>query len=474
MKKYCVSIVFLFTTVWCWGQDARLIVKTESETKTLRYRPVNGIQLPFYDLSTEISAGPDHTVEFSLPATESLYNITIGTKNINVHVSSGSCDTVFVSEDSLIFQGDNKSYNQYLEAAGRSDQYCRDYSRNRRRHELAETNDLADFKSLIASRKSTDNRLLEEGRFSEQFIKQQQHFTDLRYYALFLKKIISLQNASGTANKWLEEFNNRKLPLCDSDSRPSEWFHEILKDYVCIRRFLSEKLDPKNVMDSFNTFLFDNYSKILSGKDLEYAWAYLLYYDIFQEEYSKDILSLYDRFADLFPGSSYTSLLAPNIKRYTDLYQGDNRNENIRIMEYENEPESIEDILRPFAGKPVYIDIWATTCAPCLKSFSQLDNLKEKIKGSEEEPVFFYISLDQDRNAEKWKKMIDYYKLEGYHYRINKQTGPLIYKTFGDAQGMLMIPRYVIVDKNGKIVFPDAASPYEPDQVAEQLKPLLK
>ena len=70
--------------------------------------------------------------------------------------------------------------------------------------------------------------------------------------------------------------------------------------------------------------------------------------------------------------------------------------------------------------------------------------------------------------------MSSYYKLHVYHYRVNEKTSGIIYSTFGDSNGMLEIPRYAIVDKNGKIAFPNAASPAEVEKVIEQLKTLLK
>lgn len=38
---------------------------------------------------------------------------------------------------------------------------------------------------------------------------------------------------------------------------------------------------------------------------------------------------------------------------------------------------------------------------------------------------------------------------------------------------MLSIPRFLIVDKEGKIVEPNAASPDQPDELIEQLKKVL-
>ena len=130
-------------------------------------------------------------------------------------------------------------------------------------------------------------------------------------------------------------------------------------------------------------------------------------------------------------------------------------------------------MITPFAGKVIYIDIWATTCAPCLQALAEADKAKQKISCSDD-VIFLYLSVDRDRAHEKWEKIINHYNLEGYHYRVNEHTAQIIYTTFGDSRGVLSIPRYVIVDKNGKIAFTNAAPLADTPKVTEQLKTLLK
>jgi thiol-disulfide isomerase/thioredoxin len=57
--------------------------------------------------------------------------------------------------------------------------------------------------------------------------------------------------------------------------------------------------------------------------------------------------------------------------------------------------------LKQFAGKVVYVDFWASWCAPCRTSFPLLNKLHEKLKSQGFEVVG--INLDEDKaNAEKF------------------------------------------------------------------------
>ena len=76
---------------------------------------------------------------------------------------------------------------------------------------------------------------------------------------------------------------------------------------------------------------------------------------------------------------------------------------------------TMEALLSRFAGKKVYIDVWATWCGPCKDEFAHegvLHGLLED-KGYE----MLYLSIDKDRDDSQWREMVAYYQLRGYHAR---------------------------------------------------------
>lgn len=64
-------------------------------------------------------------------------------------------------------------------------------------------------------------------------------------------------------------------------------------------------------------------------------------------------------------------------------------------------PQDKPTALKQFAGKVVYVDFWASWCAPCRVSFPELNKLYTKLNAQGFEVIA--INLDEDKtNAEKF------------------------------------------------------------------------
>lgn len=97
----------------------------------------------------------------------------------------------------------------------------------------------------------------------------------------------------------------------------------------------------------------------------------------------------------------------------------------------------MEALLSRFAGKKVYIDVWATWCGPCKDEFAHegvLHGLLEN-KGYE----MLYLSIDKDRDDSQWREMVAYYQLRGCHARVGKALISNLQRLF-DADGTIPIP----------------------------------
>ncbi len=117
---------------------------------------------------------------------------------------------------------------------------------------------------------------------------------------------------------------------------------------------------------------------------------------------------------------------------------------------------SIEDLKKQFKGKNIYIDLWATWCVPCRMEFPAYDGIKADLQKNNISCVF--ISIDEPKAKASWKEMVEKTHLEGYHILANAQLKAdikkLVYKN-----GQVSIPRYIILNKNGRIVSLDAPRP---------------
>lgn len=123
--------------------------------------------------------------------------------------------------------------------------------------------------------------------------------------------------------------------------------------------------------------------------------------------------------------------------------------------------------LSDFKGKYVYIDVWATWCGPCRAEIPFLKKVEEKYEGKN--IAFVSISVDVQKDLEKWKKFVAEKQLGGVQLFADKDWNSDFMKSYSIDS----IPRFILIDPTGKIVSADAARPSSP-KLQEQLDTLLK
>jgi thiol-disulfide isomerase/thioredoxin len=100
------------------------------------------------------------------------------------------------------------------------------------------------------------------------------------------------------------------------------------------------------------------------------------------------------------------------------------------------------EVIKKHQGKTLVIEVWASWCGDCVKNIPKL----KELQANQPDADFVFLSVDRKVNA--WKKCIEKHKLNGDHYLIpDGMKG-----NFGKAINLDWIPRYIIVDKTGKIV----------------------
>lgn len=91
-----------------------------------------------------------------------------------------------------------------------------------------------------------------------------------------------------------------------------------------------------------------------------------------------------------------------------------------------------------FKGKYVYIDMWASWCAPCCKEIPYLQKLEKELEN--EDVIFVSISCDTDEQA--WRAKMKEFNMHG-NQLLDKDN------SLGDALNIKAIPFFLIYDKEG-------------------------
>lgn len=108
---------------------------------------------------------------------------------------------------------------------------------------------------------------------------------------------------------------------------------------------------------------------------------------------------------------------------------------------------------KDFRGKYIYIDVWATWCGPCKKELPFLKSLEEKFKGRN----ISFVSLSIDSDKAKWEERVRKGDLGGTQLYIGKGT------QFQRDYKVETIPRFILLDPEGRIVNPDMTRPSSAD-----------
>lgn len=123
--------------------------------------------------------------------------------------------------------------------------------------------------------------------------------------------------------------------------------------------------------------------------------------------------------------------------------------------------EGKEHTFEEFKGYYVYIDIWASWCVPCCKEIPHLQKLEKELNN----PAVKFLSVSIDQNEKNWKKKTEELNLHGNQW-FNKGNEISKYLNIN------AIPRFLLYDKEGKLMNIDATRPSNPQtkEMLEQLK----
>lgn len=117
---------------------------------------------------------------------------------------------------------------------------------------------------------------------------------------------------------------------------------------------------------------------------------------------------------------------------------------------YQRENGTAEELLvalkQAFPGKAIYIDCWATWCAPCIGEFPASNKLSDNCQDLPVE--FVYLCTSNNSTPEKWKSKIVEHNLKGTHIYVNQVIGTAFMGLFSKSG----YPSYILINAKGDFV----------------------
>lgn len=112
--------------------------------------------------------------------------------------------------------------------------------------------------------------------------------------------------------------------------------------------------------------------------------------------------------------------------------------------------------LSDLKGKPMYVDIWATWCGPCMAESPYFEALSEAYPGIR------FVAVSVDGNTAAWERHVR----EGEHKAVTEALATDDMRKNWDIVG---IPRFLLIDADFRIISADAPHPSQD----ERIRPVL-
>ena len=111
------------------------------------------------------------------------------------------------------------------------------------------------------------------------------------------------------------------------------------------------------------------------------------------------------------------------------------------LQSFEGTQIPFKDILKKHKGKVTVIECWASWCSDCVKAMPKLKEMQTN------NPNVDYVFISMDKTSSKWQAGIEKHELKGDHYWVTDGMKG----EFGKSIDLDWIPRYIIVERTGKI-----------------------
>lgn len=147
-----------------------------------------------------------------------------------------------------------------------------------------------------------------------------------------------------------------------------------------------------------------------------------------------------------------TGLMAPDIENPENTAQA-----NLNVPLLNSKGKSVN--MREFEGKVIFINFWATWCAPCVAEMPGINALYNDVK--DENIAFVMLSLD-----DKFEKAVEFKKRKDFDFEVYQLNGSLP-KMYHSRS----IPTTFVIDAEGNLVLTHKGmARYNSDKFKKQLR----
>lgn len=297
---------------------------------------------------------------------------------------------------------------------------------------------------------------------------------------VYLYLLDSLKKKEIISDRYYTFYSSRRRLLDLSLMSENRYDKDLIRDFFLL--FDDELIDYLYYQSALEVFL-NRYSKIKGIKMVETSntsdFDSRQLFDLMEKEIRIPPLThenLMKRIMERIVRSFPTDDIKIYLKRYLEISK-DSSSYDLMIVKYnldftksfelqlsgeDSSVTNFESFLRRQKGKLVYVDFWASWCAPCIRSIPDSKRLAEDFS---DHVSFVYLSIDEDRAL--WQRATEKYGLNDFNNNfliLNAKTSEML-----RSIELGSIPRYLIYDNNGILVHQNA-----PDPGSEEIRNLFR
>lgn len=200
-----------------------------------------------------------------------------------------------------------------------------------------------------------------------------------------------------------------------------------------------------------NEYDYKRYAAILETRNPELMLAYLgCLRRVFRYNgYTQGMEEIHSLFTKNFPEGELKKEIEALYKSYYHLREGAEAPE-FDLPDFKGNVHHLRD----YRGKVLVIDVWATWCGGCILKLPEFMKMREAYK-SRADIEFITVSIDDQKVWKTWKYSLPRLKL----MEITNLLASSENSNFSKDYNITGIPRYFLMDKEGKIVSVYAPTP---------------
>ncbi|WP_435416424.1 TlpA family protein disulfide reductase [Polaribacter aestuariivivens] len=395
---------------------------------------------------TEINIAANGTFSDTLKMDTDFYIFREGKNSTILYAPNGSDVNITYNakekDSTITFKGNTTAINNYLIEKKRLSKDL--ISDNKTLYSKEE----AAFKEeILAAKSAKENLLVKTDAIPEDFkIKENKHINyeylaTLNNYPSYHGYYIRNRDFKASEN-FLDELKNVEIEN-ESDFLYSSYYRNIVGSK------LREKAN--DLVEKDSTLSRDiAYLKAISELKSQKMKNKLLFEDaLYGITYTDNLEEYYAIFSENSTNEKNNEKIAVDYKKLKSLAKG---NPSPQFTNYENNAGGTKS-LSDLKGKYVYIDVWATWCGPCIAEIPSLKKIEKEFH--DKNIQFLSISIDEEKDHDKWKKMIVDRELGGMQLMADNNWE----SQFIEDYMIKGIPRFILLDPQGNIVTANAPRP---------------